>query len=74
MYKIINSMTAIIDKQLLRKSLIDLAATEPDFVRELISEIDIDLKKSKRQRLEEIINEDFKEYEDVFKALAGFNI
>jgi hypothetical protein len=63
-------MTAIIDKQLLRKSLIDLAETEPDFVRELISEIDTDLKKSKRQRLEEIVNEDFKEYEDVFKALA----
>lgn len=63
-------MTATIDKQLLRKSLIDLAATEPDFVRELISEIDIDLKKSKRQRLEDIINEDFKEYGDVFKALA----
>jgi hypothetical protein len=47
-----------------------LAATEPDFVRELISEIDIDLKKSKRQHLEDIINEDFKEYGDVFKALA----
>jgi hypothetical protein len=63
-------MTAIIDKQLLRKSLIDLVATEPDFVRELISEIDIDLKKSKRQHLEDIINDDFKEYGDVFKALA----
>ncbi len=63
-------MTAIIDKQLLRKSLFDLAKKEPDFVRELISEIDTDLKKSKRQRLEEIINEDFKEYGDVFKALA----
>jgi len=63
-------MTATIDKQLLRKSLIDLAATEPDFVRELISEIDLDLKKTKRQRLEDIINEDFKEYGDVFKALA----
>ena len=63
-------MTATIDKQLLRKSLIDLAATEPDFVRELISEIDIDLKKSKRQRLENIIKDDFKEYGDVFKALA----
>lgn len=63
-------MTAIIDKQLLRKSLIDLVATEPDFVRELITEIDFDLKKSKRQCLEEIINEDFNEYGEVFKALA----
>jgi hypothetical protein len=68
--KIINNMTAIIDKQLLRESLIDLVATEPDFVRELIAEIDSDLKKTKRQRLEEIINEDFNEYNEVFKALA----
>jgi hypothetical protein len=63
-------MTAIIDKQLLRKSLIDLVATELYFVRELITEIDFDLKKSKRQCLEEIINEDFNEYGEVFKALA----
>jgi 23S rRNA maturation-related 3'-5' exoribonuclease YhaM len=63
-------MTAVIDKQLLRKSLIDLVITEPDFVRELMSEIDSDLKKTKRQRLEEIVKEDFKEYGDVFKALA----
>jgi 23S rRNA maturation-related 3'-5' exoribonuclease YhaM len=63
-------MTAVIDEQLLRKSLIDLVITEPDFVRELMSEIDSDLKKTKRQRLEEIVKEDFKEYGDVFKALA----
>lgn len=63
-------MTVVIDKQLLRKSLIDLAETEPDFVQELLLEIDIDLQKSKRKRLEEIVNEDFNEYADVFKALA----
>jgi hypothetical protein len=63
-------MTAIIDKELLRKSLIDLAETEPDFVKELFLEINTDLQKSKRKRLEEIVNEDFNEYADVFKALA----
>lgn len=63
-------MTTVLDKEILKKSLIDLAKTEPDFVRELISEINEDLKKSKKQRLEAIINEDFKEYEDVFRALA----
>jgi hypothetical protein len=63
-------MTAVIDKQLLRKSLIDLVETEPEFIRELMSEIDSDLKKTKRQRLEEIVSEDFKEYGEVFKALA----
>lgn len=63
-------MTTVLDKEILKKSLIDLAKTEPDFVQELISEINEDLKKSKKQRLESIINEDFKEYEDVFRALA----
>lgn len=63
-------MTAIIDKELLRKSLIDLTATEPDFVRELIIEVDADLRKQKKHRLEEIVNEDFKEYDTVFRALA----
>jgi 23S rRNA maturation-related 3'-5' exoribonuclease YhaM len=68
--KIINNMTAIIDKQLLRESLIDLVATEPDFVRELIAEIDIYLKKSEGQSLEEITFKIFNKYDDVFKALA----
>lgn len=63
-------MTTVLDKEILKKSLIDLAKTEPDFIRELISEINEDLKKSRKQRLEAIINEDFKEYEDVFRALA----
>ena len=63
-------MTTVLDKEILKKSLIDLAKTEPDFVQELVSEINEDLKKSKKQRLESIINEDFKEYEDVFRALA----
>jgi hypothetical protein len=63
-------MTAIIDKELLRKSLIDLTETEPDFVRGLMVEIDADLKKQKKHRLEEIVNEDFEEYAAVFKALA----
>ncbi len=63
-------MTAIVDKQLLRKFLIDLTKTEPDFVRELMIEVDADLKKQRKHRLEDIVNEDFKEYAAVFKALA----
>lgn len=63
-------MTGIIDKQLLRKSLIDLVATKPDFVRELIAEIGAHLKKSEEQHFEEIIHETFNKYDDVFKALA----
>lgn len=63
-------MTAILDKELIRKSLIDLAMIEPEFVSALISEVDANLKKSKKQRLIEIIKEDFEEYGEVFKALA----
>lgn len=40
-------MTAILDKELIRKSLIDLAMIEPEFVSALISEVDANLKKSK---------------------------
>lgn len=63
-------MTAILDKELIRKSLIDLAMIEPEFVSALISEVDAKLKKSKKQRLAKIIKEDFEEYGEVFKALA----
>lgn len=63
-------MSAVLDKELIRKSLIDLAMVEPEFVSALILEVDANLKKSKKQRLTEIIKEDFEEYGEVFKALA----
>lgn len=63
-------MTAVLDKEFIRKSLIDLAMVEPEFVSALILEVDANLKKSKKQRLTEIIKEDFEEYGEVFKALA----
>lgn len=63
-------MTSIIDKELLRKSLIDLTETEPDFVRKLMIEVDADLKKQRIKRVEEIISESFTQYDDVYKALA----
>jgi hypothetical protein len=63
-------MKAILDKELIRKSLIDLAMVEPEFVSALIFEVDANLKKSKKQRLTEIIKEDFEEYGEVFNALA----
>lgn len=40
-------MTAILGKELIRKSLIDLAMVEPEFVSALILEADANLKKSK---------------------------
>lgn len=63
-------MSNYIDKELVRKSLKDLAIAEPDFVTALLAEIDNDLKKAKQKRLNQIIDEDFEEYKEVFKALA----
>lgn len=62
-------MTAL-EKETLKKSLLQLAHEEPDFVRELLLEVKEDLKKARRKRLEDIVEEDFKEYDEVFKALA----
>ncbi|CAN5394713.1 hypothetical protein BH09BAC4_BH09BAC4_16160 [soil metagenome] len=59
-----------IDKEQLSKSLKELVITEPDFVKALLLDIANDLKQIKRQRLEQIVNEDFAEYEAVFRALA----
>jgi hypothetical protein len=60
-------MTAIIDKNMLKQALRELIHEEPDFFKQLLAEIYSDLKK---EHLEKIVNEDFKEYGDVFKALA----
>lgn len=62
-------MTAL-EKETLKKSLLQLAHEEPDFVRELLLEVKEDLKKARRKRLEDIVEEDFKEYDEVFKALT----
>jgi len=64
------AMEAVIDKDQLRKSLKELAVHDPDFVRQLLLDMVDELKQLKRQRLEQIVNEDFAEYEAVFRALA----
>ena len=63
-------MTAVLNKDNIRKFLKELVIDEPLFISELISEIDADLKNSKKQRLADIVKEDFKEYDEVFRALA----
>lgn len=60
----------VLDREKFKESLIELAKNDPNYLRELLYEVKEDLKKSRRQRLEQIINEDFEEYEDVFRALA----
>ena len=63
-------MTTISDREKIRKSLKNLVIEEPNFMNELISELSEDLKKSKKNRLEQIVKDDFEEYDEVFKALA----
>lgn len=57
----------VIEKAALKEALKELIVEEPSFVEDLLEELATDLKK---RRLEEIINEDFREYDDVFKKLA----
>lgn len=63
-------MTTVLDREKIRKSLKNLVLEEPNFMNELISELSEDLKNAKKNRLEQIIREDFEEYDEVFKALA----
>lgn len=63
-------MTTVLDKEVLKKSLIELAENDPDYVQALFLEIKEKLSKARKQRLEEIVKEDFDEYGEVFKALA----
>jgi predicted metallopeptidase len=63
-------MTAVVNKDSIRKLLKDLVIEEPLFVAELMSELDSDLKNSKKIKLAAIVKEVFEEYGEVFKALA----
>ncbi len=57
-------------KEELKKVLLVLAKHEPAYVQELLSEIHEELKKARKRWLVEIVNEDFEEYGDIFKALS----
>lgn len=63
-------MAAILDKSMIEKSLKALAIQEPEYVSDLIKQLEEELKIAKKKRLEEIVKEDFEEYGEVFKALA----
>lgn len=63
-------MTAVLDKSMIEKSLKALAIQEPEYVSDLIKQLEEELKIAKKKRLKEIVKEDFEEYGEVFKALA----
>lgn len=60
-------MANIIDKELVKQSLKELMISDPNYVSELIIELSNELKK---KELEKIVTDNFKEYDEVFKALA----
>ena len=64
------TMEATIDKENIRKIIKEMAVSEPAFINELMAEVTNLLKETKRQQLERIVNEDFAEYEAVFRKLA----
>lgn len=66
-------MTAQIDEKTFKKVLYELMVEQPEYFKNLFRQIveeKTDHKTERRKRLEKIIQEDFAEYEDVFKALA----
>ncbi len=63
-------MEATVDKETIRKLVKEMAVSEPAFISELMNEVASLLKETKQQQLERIVNEDFAEYEAVFRKLA----
>lgn len=71
-------MTTVLDKNVVKEALRDLIREEPAIFKSIIREVltedgpgqDEESIKARRQRLEEIVKEDFDEYGEVFKALA----
>jgi len=63
-------MPQVIDKARIEQEMKILLETEPEYVQNLIVEINQILEDKARAKLEQIVKEDFDEYDDVFKALA----
>ena len=64
-------MTTIAEREELKKGLIELVESEPDFVNSLLSDVMKEIKRRKRDlEFDKLLEENFKEYEAVFRALA----
>ena len=63
-------MATTIDKETIRKVLLEYTFTEPEYVALLLEDIKAQIAEINRKKLEAIVDEDFKEYDSVFKALA----
>ncbi|OYU64677.1 MAG: hypothetical protein CFE22_17465 [Cytophagaceae bacterium BCCC1] len=64
-------MTTIAEREELKKRLIELVESEPDFVNSLLNDVMKEIKRRKRDlEFDKLLEENFKEYEAVFRALA----
>ena len=63
-------MTLIVDKEILKNSIKEMMEKDPNFVLDLFEGLEQKLENAKKERLSQIVDEDFEEYKDVFKALA----
>ena len=63
-------MSVLIDKEALVQMLDVLTKQEPDYVENLVNDIQDKLKINRRKNIEHLIKETFDEYDEVFKALA----
>ena len=64
-------MTTVAEREELKKRLIELAESEPDFVNTLIVDVRNELKRRKKKMdFDQLLEENFKKYDAVFRALA----
>lgn len=63
-------VTETIEKQAIRNAISEFSKTDPEFLAILLEDIKIQMAENRRKQIENVINEDFVEYESVFKALA----
>jgi hypothetical protein len=64
-------MTTVAEREELKKRLIELVESEPDFVNTLIIDVRNELKRRKKKMdFDQLLEENFKEYDAVFRALA----
>ena len=65
-----NTKRTASDRASIKEAILELVTQDPEFMEEFINKIQLQINKSKSNRIEPIVNEDFKNYECVYKALA----
>lgn len=64
-------MTTVAEREEQKKRLIELAESDPEYVISLLNEVWKEIKQKKMDmEFDEILKENFKKYEAVFRALA----